>query len=82
MAKYAMTPEGRKQIEMSLEEKLDKLIHIYELECQSIVGRMPEFERRGAGHYYKHRLSCYTQFVSELKSVRGGKEHGKIKGNH
>ena len=74
--KYVMTPEGRKQVEMSLEEKVDKLIHIYELEAQSIIGRMPEYERRGAGAYYRHRLSCYQQFIRELKSVRGEKYHG------
>lgn len=73
MAKYVMTPEGRKQIEMSLEERLDKLIHIYELEAQSIIGRMPDYEKRGAGAYYKHRLSLYQQFIRELKSVRGDK---------
>lgn len=74
MAKYVMTPEGRKQIEMSLEERLDKLIHIYELKAQSIIGRMPEFEKRGAKHYYNHRLFLYQQFIQELKSVRGEKE--------
>ena len=76
MSKYVMTPQGKKQVEMSLEERLDKLIHIYELEAQSIIGRMPEFEKRGAKHYYNHRLFCYQQFIRELKSVRGEKEHG------
>lgn len=73
-----MTPQGKKQVEMSLEERLDKLIHIYELEAQSLIGQMPEYEKRGSGPYYKHRLHCYQQFIRELKSVRGEKEHGKI----
>ena len=46
MSKFVMTPDGKKQVEMSLEERLDKLILIYELEAQSIIGRMPEFEKK------------------------------------
>ena len=72
--KYVMTPEGKKQVEMSLEERLDKLIHIYELQAQCIIGRLPDYEKRGAGAYYNHRLFCYQQFIQELKSVRGKKE--------
>lgn len=74
MAKYVITPEGRKQIEMSLEEKVDKLIHIYELEAQSLIGRLPEYERWGSGPYWRHRLACYQQFIRELKAIMGEKE--------
>ena len=73
MAKYVIKNGERKEV-TTLEERLDKLIHIYELECQSHIGRMPEFHRRGADAYYRHRLYDYKQFVSELKSVRGDKE--------
>lgn len=74
MSKYVMTPNGRRVLETTLEERIDKLIHIYELSCQSLIGQMPEYEKRGSGHYYKHRLHCYEQFVHELKAARGIKE--------
>ena len=67
-------PEGKRELGMTLEERIDKLIHIYELECQSLIGRMPEFDRRGAEQYYKHRLMNYQQFVRELKAIRGREE--------
>ena len=69
--KYVMTPDGKREARTTLEERLDKLIHIYELSIQSLIGRMPEFDKRGAKHYYQHQVFCYQQFLSELKTIRG-----------
>ena len=67
-------PDGKREMNSTLEERVDKMIHIYELQVQSLKGRMPEFERRGAAPYYKHRLTMYSQFVDELKTIRGRKD--------
>lgn len=49
---------------------LDKLIHKYELEIQSIELNMEDHERWGSGAYYQHRLTLYRRFVAELKIIR------------
>ena len=74
MDQYVIKNGERVKKEPTMEEKLEKLLHIYELEVQGLIGRMPDYDRWGSGPYYRHRLSCFEQFVRQLKSILGKKE--------
>jgi len=76
MDQYIIKDGVRVRREPTLEEKVNKLLHYYELAAQSLIGRLPEYEKWGSGPYYRHRLACYQQFIRELKTIMGEKEHG------